>query len=328
MSITYNPSFSQPATEIVDNGTVGPAPLVVGWSGLQINESSRAGSSNPPSAAFPGEQASDMEVNLQIMKGRGQNGFRMDFQDPVLGTVFNLTDYTRAIQLAAFYNMWMVPNSTLGDGFNPSDEANWLNFWFTQAFPPPINYPKIVWSPFSEPAFTDAQLRQYYQDWITMARNAGDTHWIVISTNYSNYGFFPSLNDPLRQLFYSLHPYFFYADNSQNWTVSAAQASADSVTQDIINVQNSFGPVLLTEGGPDAKGPGGPSPPDLFADGSANYTPESLAFVQRLISNLDSMNPRVGYLIWPCGDWTGSSGAGVTGGLNIFGQLLSILPAA
>ena len=124
---------------------------------------------------------------------------------------------------------------------------------------------------------------------------------------------------------YSLHPYFFYGDNSQNWTVSGAQASADSITQDILGIQNNFGPVLLTEGGADCSG-GGPYPPDLFASGSANYSPESLAFIQRLVENLDALSPRVGYLPWPAGDWTGTQGAGVTGALNIWGQLLTTKP--
>src|SRR5205807_3642448 len=63
----------------------------------------------------------------------------------------------------------------------------------------------------------------------------------------------------------------------------------------------------------------GTGAPDVVAPGSAGYAPESLAYVNELVSQLTDRG--AGYMLWTADDWTDTPGAGATGALNIWGQL-------
>ncbi|MGB9615475.1 MAG: hypothetical protein ACPL3B_08240, partial [Fervidobacterium sp.] len=76
-------------------------------------------------------------------------------------------------------------------------------------------------------------------------------------------------------------------------------------------------PFICTEMGADY---GTEIPPDVQYTGSSGYSTVTLAFVQRLISNFDNHQKRIGYILWPAGDW---SKAGLYGAMNVWGNLLT-----
>ena len=48
-------------------------PIIVGWSGVTLNEVAKFASGNPPSQVFPGQVASDMEYVVQTLAAKGQS---------------------------------------------------------------------------------------------------------------------------------------------------------------------------------------------------------------------------------------------------------------
>src|SRR5712691_3061410 len=62
-------------------------PALVGWGGVALNEVSRTAPGNPASSVFPGETASDLEYVVQVLKARGFNTVRVDFDPYCTDTV-------------------------------------------------------------------------------------------------------------------------------------------------------------------------------------------------------------------------------------------------
>jgi hypothetical protein len=319
-------------------------PLVGGWGGLLTNGANRFNASNPPSTVFPGEQASDTEVVFALTKQRGMNAMRVSVVDPGFATTgdvppwlstFDSNGYDRTIAIAKAMDMWIL-NDYHAYTDQIDAESAWINFWLTNVIPKAAVWDKMIWEPINEPIDSSAStLAVHYQNWINAVRATGDTHWIAVSIN--NYQdeyapnftqFFPIVNDPVDSVFYTFHDYYFYYlasgnqyDGLQGWNTANAQSFADKMNDNVTVVQSLGRPVLMTEFGADPQGGSSqPVPPDIVIGGSAGYAPESLAYAQRLVNNLDNRSPRVGYFLWTGGDWTDTPGAGPTGALNIWGQ--------
>ena len=89
-------------------------PALVGWGGVKMDES-QAGSGGVSSAVFPGEYASDMELLLILLKAKGYNTVRVDF-DPYCSdtvdynymSVYSQTNAQRAVQIAQHYGFWII----------------------------------------------------------------------------------------------------------------------------------------------------------------------------------------------------------------------------
>jgi hypothetical protein len=69
------------------------------------------------------------------------------------------------------------------------------------------------------------------------------------------------------------------------------------------------------------------SVPTAQYGGAAGYSTVSLAYIQRLITNFDNYPGRIGYVLWPAGDWAKSWAqgwhyGGLFGGMDVWGQLL------
>ncbi|TMH94463.1 PKD domain-containing protein [Candidatus Bathyarchaeota archaeon] len=207
-----------------------------------------------------------------------------------------------------------------------TDEAAWLSFW-SPIITAYKNEPMIIWQPRNEPSNSAAQLSTFYQDWITQDRNLGDNHWIIVSISYSQFGApndstflsaFPTVTDPLNQVAYDFHDYYFYQYHPA-WSISDAQAYAANVPAAVLSLEAfKNAPAIVSEFGADASG-GGPSPPDVVDQNcSCQYSTESLAYVVAVIQGLD--NIKGAYGLWEAGDWDGSGMA--TGAMNIWGQTI------
>ena len=180
-------------------------PVLVGWGGVKMDES-QAGSGGVSSAVFPGEYASDMELLLILLKAKGYNTVRVDF-DPYCSdtvdynymSVYSQTNAQRAVQIAQHYGFWIIIDyHGYSDIFR--DTSCWLSYWkpIVQNLGP--SYSQIIWEPENEPEYynctnspsscpsapcsTDTSCVTYlssaYQQWIDQARSLGDTHWIVV----------------------------------------------------------------------------------------------------------------------------------------------------
>src|SRR5436309_3704120 len=179
--------------------------VLVGWGGVKMDES-QAGSGGVSSAVFPGEYASDMELLLILLKAKGYNTVRVDF-DPYCSdtvdynymSVYSQTNAQRAVQIAQHYGFWIIIDyHGYSDIFR--DTSCWLSYWkpIVQNLGP--SYSQIIWEPENEPEYynctnspsscpsppcsTDTSCVTYlssaYQQWIDQARSLGDTHWIVV----------------------------------------------------------------------------------------------------------------------------------------------------
>src|SRR5213080_1517305 len=183
----------------------GFVPTLIGWGGVKMDESV-AGSGGTFSAVFPGEYTSDLEMLLILLKARGYNTVRVDF-DPYCSdtvdynymSVYSQTNAQRAVQIAQHYGFWIIIDyHGYSDIFR--DTSCWLNYWkpIIQNIGP--LYSQIIWEPENEPEYynctnspsscpsapcsTDPSCVPYlssaYQQWIDQARSLGDTHWIVV----------------------------------------------------------------------------------------------------------------------------------------------------
>ncbi|HYY92709.1 MAG TPA: cellulase family glycosylhydrolase, partial [Candidatus Dormibacteraeota bacterium] len=265
-------------------------PVLVGWGGVRMDESV-AGSGATPSAVFPGESASNMELLVLELKAKGYNAVRVNF-DPYCSdtvdhnfmSVYSQTNAQRAVAIAKYYGFW-----TIIDYHGYSDiflnTTCWLHYWqpIVQNIGP--QYSNIVWEPENEPTLSCTNspsscpssapcssdsscvtaLSSAYQQWIDQARSLGDTHWIVVQ-NICSYacGFndmsqgYPTVTDPLGtpsqggRIFISLHSYMDYSQNSGSWTNSTAETVASRYYQAVVaGVSNTGWPALNTEGGTD-----------------------------------------------------------------------------
>ena len=331
----------------------GSVPVLVGWGGVRMDESV-ANSGGVPSAVFPGESASDMELLLIKLKVAGYNTVRVDF-DPYCSdtvdynymSVYSQTNAQRAVQIAQHYGFWIIIDyHGYSDIFR--NTSCWLSYWkpIVQNIGP--LYSNIIWEPENEPTLDCSNspsscpgascssdtscvtaLGNAYQQWITQARSLGDTHWIVVQ-NLCSYGCglsnmangYPTVTDPLGTLsqggkiFISLHSYMDYGQNSGSWNSATADSVAQQYYQAVVSGVSSTGwPALNTEGGTDPLCSS--CAPDTILGGSAGYTTTTFAFIQALVNLYDSNTPqRINWVWWPAGSWTNTPGAGTYGAMQ------------
>jgi hypothetical protein len=320
------------------------APIVTGWSGSRLLETSRFSQSSPASEVFPGENASDMEMQARLLVQKGFNGYRASFApyctdpDGFFGA-YNSTQLHRSIEIAAHYGLWVIVDyHGYSDLQTDANTLCWLNFWSSVVQQFMGSYDRIIWEPLNEPNATLSSLpivSLAYQQWVNQARSFGDAHWIVIENICSyacglpvpNYWTgYPTVNDPAGRLFISLHAYFPYRYYYSEWSNSTADKYARTWLLDMLNGTTSTGwPVLNTEGGP-----GRPfgrltngtmiTCPDLILNGSSGYCATNFHFIQTLTNLLDnqatSLQARLNWLWFPMADWSSTPGAGIYGSLS------------
>ena len=332
-------------------------PTVVGWGGVRLDES-QANSANPASQVFPGEAASNMELQAQRLQARGFNAIRVSFQSacssPQGMGAYDPTWLNRAITIAQQYSLWIIVDyHGYNDLTNSTSVSCWLGYWspIVQQFMGA--YDQIIWEPINEPVMTNstdvASLSDSYQQWINQARGMGDTHWIVVQNLCSSIcGFknladgYPTVNDTQGRVFISLHSYMGYPYYSSSWN----NATADSLAQQFYNAvvsgsQRTGWPVLNTEGGADPQEtncsggvslPSSQCAPDQVQVGSAGYSNTTFHFIQALTSLYDSNAPqRINWLWWPMGSWTDTPLAEPTYGAlssDGWGSLLQYSPVS
>ena len=322
-------------------------PVIVGWSGVTLNEVAKFASGNPPSQVFPGQVASDMEYVVQTLAAKGLNGVKLHW-DPscttspsASGSIYNAGQVANAIQVASFYHFWLVLEyHGYTDPFTSTTAACWLSFWSGVVSQFKNSYSQIVYAPENEPrySFTGsacsgatacvAYLSTQYQSLIDQTRNQGDTHWIVVE-NVCSFGCgfcptgngdcsaavngYPTVTDPQSHIFIDLHSYL---SSTTNWTNSTADANANAYYNTVVaGVAKTGWPALNTEGGADQLT--SLNPPDVVLSGSAGYSKTTFRFIQTLTSLYDNNSPqRINYLWWPAGDWTDTPGAGALGALQ------------
>lgn len=311
-------------------------PLVGGWGGVRIKEAAEFSSGNPASIVFSGERASDTETALRMMKDRGYNCFRSHFCSPLLepeNQAFWGWDHTlfeRTLEMARALDMWIIVDYHGYDDLRLR-RNDWISWWRTNIIRQYRNsYDKMIWQPMNEPVVFNGDpqdsinmLGEGYQEWINMCRGEGDVHWLVMHSacwytgDIEEYKWWPFVDDPLNRVFLDRHWYYFYEWNNWRWTQAEARAYADEVYNDVIlrAIQRYNKPFITTEFGCEP----GAGAPDTIGP-YPNYTPVTLAFIQRLVDRFDSANPRIGYIFWSGGNWTES---GVGGGMNTWDPLLS-----
>ncbi len=285
----------------------GAFPYVRGWDGI-----------------LPTESTADLQATFTLLQQRGYNAARISLVDPVLGvSSFDQTAFNNLLAIAKQHNIWLIMDD---HEYGITNEAAWLSFWapIITAYK---NEPMIIWQPRNEPSNSAAQLSSFYQDWINQDRNLGDNHWIIVSISYGQYGApndstflsaFPTVTDPLNQVAYDFHDYYFYQYHPA-WSISDAQAYAANVPAAVLALEAyKNAPAIVSEFGADASG-GGPSPPDVVNPNcSCQYSAESLAYVVAVIQGLD--NIKGSYGLWEAGDWDGSGLP--TGAMNVWGQTI------
>src|SRR3989449_2344053 len=238
LAVTDNTSVTATSSEslvVLPSPTgMGSVPVLIGWGGIRMDESV-ANTAGTPSAVFPGEYASNMELSLILMKAKGYNTVRVDFGPYCSDTVdynymsvYSQTNAQRAVHIAQHYGFWIIIDyHGYSDIFR--NTSCWLNYWkpIVQNIGP--LYSQIIWEPENEPEYNSCNLSPVnclnttapcssdtscvtnlgvaYQQWISQARILGDTHWIVVQ-NLCSYacGFsdmslgYPIVTDPLGTL--------------------------------------------------------------------------------------------------------------------------------
>ncbi len=332
-----------------------PVPVIVGWGGTRLDEIVTYNPTNPVSNVFPGEQASNQEVQVRHLASMGLNAFRVSFQSACTtwqeNGAYNPDWLNRSIAVARHYNMWLIVDYHGYTDLDTSSSADcWLGFWAPLVQQFKNAYDKLVWEPINEPTgFGDsnvAWLSTQYQRWIDQARGSGDTHWTIVqnlcsySCNLTNMADgYPTVNDTAGRVFISLHTYFFYDlcvsgvygvyGLSCAWDNSSADAWANKFYRAVVDgVTRTGWPSLNTEGGAVAFSTNSCSSncaPDTVLSGDAGYSLTSFRFIQTLTNLYDSYQPqRINWVWWPMGSWTSTPGAGVLGSLapNGWGSLL------
>ncbi len=324
------------------------APKLVGWGGTRLSEIVTWNETNPASEVFPREQASNQEVQVRRMVERGYNVFRVSFAPACssLGSFmspYNSARLERSIKLAGHFGLWIIVDyHGYNDTVTETSTACWLGFWKEAVSQFENRYERIIWEPLNEPTGFGGNnvtyLSTVYQMWIDQARALGDRHWIIVQ-NLCSFGCsfslehyaqgYPSVGDPLRRIFISLHSYMYYPEYSSSWNNNTAEAVAQGYYWAVLNGSSATGwPVLNTEGGMDSHSGG--LAPDQVLPGSAGYTVTTFHFLQTLINLYDSYQPRtINWVLWPVGSWTDTPGANVYGALadNGWGSLLTFRKA-
>src|SRR5256712_4302777 len=305
---------------------MGSVPVLIGWGGIRMDESV-TNTAGTPSAVFPGEYASNMELSLILMKAKGYNTVRVDFDPYCTDTVdynymsvYSQTNAQRAVPIAQHYGFWIIIDyHGYSDIFRNS--SCWLNYWkpIVQNIGP--MYSQIIWEPENEPTTacsnspsscpsapcsSDSSCVTYlssaYQQWINQARSLGDTHWIV-AQNLCSYACafsdilqgYPTVTDPLGTLsqggriFISLHSYMDYNQFRSSWTNTTAEQLANQYYQAVVaGVSNTGWPALNTEGGTDTLScDPNMCGPDIILNGSAGYTLVTFHFLHTLVNLYD-----------------------------------------
>jgi len=331
--------------EITPPPPIPPAPLLRGWGGIRLIETTlhtkvenNSPRLEPPSIVFSGEVASNAELTCLEIKAKGYNAVRAYWEPPTSQQDeywgYNDAWMQRFIQIAKALDMWIIVDCH-GYRDHYLYEDAWINHWQHVISTFKDTYEKIVWQPQNEPIMdtgnpqTDVtELARIYQRWIDMCRGLGDTHWIVVSgkCQWSSLplfaDWFPIVTDALNKVFLDYHFYFFF-EWEDVWTVEAAERSADRWLNNIMAVIAKHNrPFLCTELGAEY---GTQEPPDVQYRGAAGYSTISLAFVKRFAKNLQSVS--FGYMCWTAGDWgKDASGGwhegGLYGGMDVWGQYL------
>src|SRR5438034_2620118 len=355
---------SQLLTVLPNSTGTSSVPVLIGWGGIRLDEASVNGINQPstitPSAVFPGESATSMELLLVELRARGYNTVRVDFDpyctdqtDQNYMSAYDATNLQRAIQIAQYYGFWIIIDY---HGYTDltGGPSCWLNFWapVTQQFK--SSYSQIIWEPLNEPNGTSVStLSSDYHVWINQDRNEGANHWIVIqnicsydcnlcpegdgSCSAAVYGY-PTVTDPLGTLaqggriFISLHSYMDYSGYSSSWNNATAESVANGYYATVLaGVAQTGWPALNTEGGTDPLC-SGICAPDTNLSGSAAYTTTTLHFIQTLTSLYDNAPQRISWVWWPAGSWTDTANAGIYGAMQCasrpvgWGCLLNIKP--
>lgn len=306
-------------------------PLLRGYGGILAVGSQHYDSNNGAgSKVFSGEAMSNTEVTFAELRSRGYNGARVSIVDPAIGgdaASYTSAAWHRTLRLGQYYGITII-------GDDHAYDCPSLSFWQTVIMDTPQSvYPNVLWETKNEPHCNT--LVSDDQSIIDYARSNGDSRWFVLGCNNdcspsgdgTDLDTFPVVSDPLNHVFYDFHEYFFYtSQHASDWTVAAAQAFADSKYRGALDVESHLGrPFLGTEFGADT-GCGDPAygcPPDQTVTGSAGYSPESLAYLSRLITDLHGAG--MGYMIWNAGDWNDAP-AGPTGAMDTFGSQLPLPP--
>lgn len=335
-------SASQTSKTVLSYGTIRTRALMGGWGGVRLYESTYGDPGNPASIVFPGEQASNAEMVMQLMKERGYNTVRVMFESPVLENPerweWNWNDgwFQKTLIIAEKLDMWIIIDYHAYEDLRDRPDE-WVAWWRDNIISKYKDaYDKMIWEPINEPVVWEEGmpaetaleiLRSAYQEWINMCRNLGDTHWIVMSCGLwwlpiPEVDWWATVIDPLNKVFLGKHFYYMYEWNQDAWTIADAEAKAEYYYHDVLvpAIEKYGRPFLCTEMGADC---GVVLPPDVIFPGSAQYTPVTLAFVQRLISHFDTHPNRIEYILWPGGDW---SNAGLYGAMNVWGNLLEYEP--
>ena len=290
--------------------TPSPAPpLLTGWGGLFADSTS-------------------LDVNLDILQQRGYNCFRCMIYNADFPRTPSTASVVAAVNNAKARGMWIILDY---HGYNEpfQNQTGWLSFWKNIITSVSGLYDKIVYEPCNEPVAPDVTtLASAYQAWLGQTRAMNDNHWAIVSVNNYFSGADPNLinqfpltiTDP--NTLWSWHEYYMYQYHQTNWSITDAQSFADGVASQAARLRTAGKVPFMSEFGADPGdvGQGLTPPPDIVVGGSAGYAPESLAYVNELVSKLSSQN--VGYMLWTADNWTDTPGAGATGALNIWGQLV------
>jgi len=286
--------------------------------------------SNPTSQVFIGENASNMEMLMQRMTSLGYGIIRIQWDGSCASGSdgpYSDTNLQRAIQLAQHYNMWIVAGIGTDNDMTSANLTCWLSEWspIISAFKNGFNgYNNIVWTPENEPTGLDVStLSSSYQAFINQTRSLGDTHWIVVenlcdfSCPYSGIDEvqgYPNVTDPLNMILISLHSYFGWQFNSNNWNNASAETSASNDFQVVQQGSVNTGwQILNTEGGADPQVVNCTGPPDCVLSGSAGYSITTLHYIQTLTNLYNSKN--IDWMWFPAASWTDTPNAGIYGAL-------------
>src|SRR3989441_9800802 len=215
-------------------------PVMIGWGGLRLDSATTTcstvcyhNSTYAASSVFPGQNQSDMERLVIRMKSMGLNMIRVSFApyctEPAGDrddSPYSFTDAQNMITIANYYHFWIVLRYDGNEDISTAT-ACWLGYWQPIVQQVGLLYEQIVWEPINEPNASVTILSSTYQQWINMARSAGDHHFIVVENQcssvcpYSDLSLgYPTVTDPLGKVLISLHNYLSYL--SSTWTIPAA----------------------------------------------------------------------------------------------------------
>src|SRR6266699_3355583 len=343
-SITYAPTLKSLIGQNSDYMKGQQPPVMIGWGWLRLDSATTTcsiicyhNSTYVPSNVFRGQNQSDMERLVVRMKTMGFNTIRVSFAPYCTNAAGDLddspyssSDAQNMIKIANYYHFWIVLRYDGNEDISTATTC-WISYWqpIVQQVGP--LYDQIVWEPINEPNASVTILSSAYQQWINMARSAGDQHFIAVENQCSStcpYNTdmslgYPTVTDPLGKVLISLHDYMSY--RFYTWTIQNAISHAQQDYQAVLKGEQTTGWYALdTEGGadpqvPTCNGPKGTTsgcPPDDILPGSAGYAHVSLAFFQTLTQLFDSHSPRICWVWWPAGTWMDTPCSGTYGALQ------------